>query len=541
MNNRLYRVIFNKRRGQMVAVAENARREGKGEGEGPGAAVEAPPFWAALRGLPFSVMLAFGGALILCPSPAQAQGIHADPNAPAHQQPTVTQTANGLPQVNIQTPSAKGVSMNQYRQFDVAAKGAILNNAGKDAQTQLAGWVQANPNLAGGEARIIVNQVNSANPSQLKGYIEVAGQRAEVIIANASGILVNGGGFINASRVTLSTGEPLIEGGELKGHQVRVGTVRIEGKGLDTKDANYTQILAKAAEINAGIWGKEIRVVAGSNNIDAQGNATPVADNAPKPQVSIDTGELGGMYAGKITLVSSDKGVGVNNAGQILAGAGGLQIDANGQLSVSGSLSSQGNASLNTAALKNTGTLAAKELRARNQGKLANQGTISAERLDIETGSLTNQGEITQTGLQALNVKAKSLSNLNGGLIGMLMPQEEATEGSPALSERTVIKGDADTDGGGDGQTPLELTPGQLIVREDYTNDGGQLGASGGVNLALSHTLENRGSLLLNQLSAQGALLDNRQGTLLARLADIHVTLLENREGDITLTERLNA
>ena len=66
MNNRLYRVIFNKRRGQMVAVAENARREGKGEGEGLGAAVEAPPFWAALRGLPFSVMLAFGGALCPC-------------------------------------------------------------------------------------------------------------------------------------------------------------------------------------------------------------------------------------------------------------------------------------------------------------------------------------------------------------------------------------------------------------------------------------------------------------------------------------------
>jgi hypothetical protein len=47
-------------------------------------------------------------------------------------------------------------------------------------QTQLGGWVQSNGNLAGGAARVILNEVNSSNPSQLKGFVEVAGQRAEV-------------------------------------------------------------------------------------------------------------------------------------------------------------------------------------------------------------------------------------------------------------------------------------------------------------------------------------------------------------------------
>jgi multidrug efflux pump subunit AcrA (membrane-fusion protein) len=42
---------------------------------------------------------------------------------------TILNTANGLPQVNIQTPSAAGVSLNQYKQFDVNNNGAILNNA----------------------------------------------------------------------------------------------------------------------------------------------------------------------------------------------------------------------------------------------------------------------------------------------------------------------------------------------------------------------------------------------------------------------------
>ena len=81
-------------------------------------------------------------------------------------------------------------------QFDVAEKGAVLNNARKAAQTQMAGWVQGNPNLARGEAKVILNEVNSANPSRLKGYVEVAGKKADVVIANPSGIQCDGCGVI---------------------------------------------------------------------------------------------------------------------------------------------------------------------------------------------------------------------------------------------------------------------------------------------------------------------------------------------------------
>lgn len=70
----------------------------------------------------------------MLPIDALAQ-IHADRTAPAHQQATILQTANGLPQVNIQTPSAAGVSMNQYRQFDVGEAGAVLNNSRRATAT----------------------------------------------------------------------------------------------------------------------------------------------------------------------------------------------------------------------------------------------------------------------------------------------------------------------------------------------------------------------------------------------------------------------
>ena len=75
-----------------------------------------------------------------------------------------------MPLVTIQSPSAGGVSRNQYQQFDIDHQGAILNNASAPVQTQLGGWIQGNPHLAGGSAQVILNEVNSAHPSQLRGY-----------------------------------------------------------------------------------------------------------------------------------------------------------------------------------------------------------------------------------------------------------------------------------------------------------------------------------------------------------------------------------
>ena len=125
--------------------------------------------------------------------------IIADPNQP--KQPTIHESANGTPQVNIQTPTQGGVSMNHYSQFDVDKNGAILNNSRKDTQTELGGYVKGNPWLATGEADIIVNQVNSANPSYLGGYIEVAGKKADVIIANPSGLNIDGHNVTNGWKV----------------------------------------------------------------------------------------------------------------------------------------------------------------------------------------------------------------------------------------------------------------------------------------------------------------------------------------------------
>jgi len=170
----------------------------------------------------------------LVPAVAKAQ-IAADPSAAANQRPTILQTANAIPQVNIQTPSSAGVSRNSYSQFDVQRNGVILNNARTATQTQMGGWVQGNPWLSAGSAKVILNEVNSSNPSQVNGYIEVAGPRAEVVIANPAGISVNGGGFINASKATLTTGTPIWNQGQIDSYRVQGGTIGIEGDGLDLR------------------------------------------------------------------------------------------------------------------------------------------------------------------------------------------------------------------------------------------------------------------------------------------------------------------
>lgn len=78
----------------------------------------------------------------------------------------------------------------------------------------MGGVVAGNPFLAGGDARVIVNQVNSVDPSCLGGQVEIAGSRAELVIANPSGLDVNGASFINASRTTLVTGQAKLPTGE---------------------------------------------------------------------------------------------------------------------------------------------------------------------------------------------------------------------------------------------------------------------------------------------------------------------------------------
>ena len=313
MNKHLYRIIFNKRLQRLVVVSEIATREGKAKHQGQHyhtASLSQRPHWR-LKALTVG-LYSLLGFFYFTSAHAEELQIRADNTAPKNQQPIVLQTANGLPQVNIQTPNDKGLSHNKYQQFDVAQKGAILNNSRKNTQTEQGGWVQANPYLVGGEAKVILNEVNATKPSQLKGYIEVAGGKADVIIANPSGIHCEGCGVINAGRSTFTTGEVQIENGQVTGYRVEKGAVTVSVRGMDTSRQDYTDIIAKEVKVNAGIWAKELKVTTGKNQVSAKNDSIQVihAGDATEPVgYAVDVAELGGMYANKIHLIGTENGL----------------------------------------------------------------------------------------------------------------------------------------------------------------------------------------------------------------------------------------
>lgn len=486
-----------------------------------------------------------------------SDGIVADPNAPRGQQPTVLQSNNGLPVVNIQTPTRAGVSVNQYRQFDVGEKGAVLNNSHRNVQTQLGGWIQGNPWLARGEARVIVNQVNSADPSRLNGYVEIGGRRADLVIANPAGINVNGGGFINANQVTLGAGNAVIQDGRYTGIAQGVGSLNIAGGGLDASRNDYTNLIANAVNVNGGIWANRLSVQAGGTS----------ADTAAQPNTfAIDTGALGGMYAGTIHLmVNGAEQNSIRNAGQIFARAGEVHLDAAGNVVNSGSIVATGEAGSATPSavriqsqhLDNSGSIAANQLalnqtRITNSGHLLsageaqiqantlhNSGQISGARLAVDTPFLHNSGTLQQTGLQGLALHSAQLNN--SGKIGYPEPESsDATGNSGGQNGNAQISPAPSTAQGGGSvathaTTPIALAEGKINVQR--LDNTGNITANGGIDLSNTAQLSNQGQLHLKQLTATGETLNNTGGKISAQNADIAVRQFNNQQGQVAAEE----
>ncbi|MCU1751155.1 filamentous hemagglutinin N-terminal domain-containing protein, partial [Pseudomonas sp. 6D_7.1_Bac1] len=307
---------------------------------------------------------------------AQADGIVV--NAPGT---TLDRAGNGVPIVNIAAPNATGLSHNQFHDYNVDTNGVILNNATARTQaTQLGGIILGNPNLQGVAAQTILNEVNGGSPSQLRGYTEVAGQSARVIVANPYGISCNGCGFINTPRVTLTTGKPVLDNGRLDRFQVDQGSVSIDGAGLNATNIDRFEIITRSAKINAQIQAKNLAIIAGRNDVNADSlNANARADDgSAKPELAIDSSALGGMYAGAIKLVGTEAGVGVKLDGKLIASGGDILLDANGHLSLA-ETSATGPVNVKAVSLNAQGPVyAGSALNVQTQGDLSNQQTLAA-------------------------------------------------------------------------------------------------------------------------------------------------------------------
>ncbi|CAH6251257.1 hemagglutinin repeat-containing protein [Pantoea agglomerans] len=425
----------------------------------------------------------------------------------------VDAAGNGVPVINIATPNAAGLSHNQYQNYNVGQEGLILNNAtGRLTQTQLGGLVQNNPNLkAGQEARAIINEVVGANRSQLQGYTEVAGKAANVMVANPYGITCNGCGFINTPNVTLTTGKPQLDAqGNLQSLEVTKGAISIEGKGLDGSQADAVSIIARATEINAGIHAKDLNVTLGANWVGADGSVTPIAGKGAAPSVAVDTGALGGMYANRIHLVSSENGVGVN-LGNLNARQGDMVLDAQGRLSINNSLTSGTlNAKGSSIALQGEHKAGGNVALTAQQDIALNGATLGSD----ASLDLNSQGSIT---LKGSSVKAGQNVRLSGANLSV----DNSSSGSAVDALQLSATSQLDNAGQLAAAKTLDIQAAQIANRGSLTSNGdvqvrtntlqqdGKLLAQGKNTVAVSGQLTNRDEISGSSLNIQSGTLDN--------------------------------
>ena len=452
--------------------------------------------------LRWNIAIWLAAGLFMTGAAGMAAGpIMPDPKAEARHQPQIEETANGIPLVNITAPSSGGVSRNEYETFNVPDKGAILNNSYTLSKTELAGYVQGNNNMAERPAKIIVNEVTGAGSTSMDGFLEVAGNRADVVIANPNGITVNGGGFINTGKAFLTTGKPVYDGEDhLQRFDITGGDILIEGKGLGGKETESLAILSRAVKINAGIWAKDLHITTGANTVDAKTlEASAIEGKGGRPAFALDTAAIGGMYAGRITLVGTEKGLGVNNSGTWSA-EDNLTLDWNGDLKNSGTIYSKGNADLRASHLENDKTIAAeRNLSAAAKENIRNQGKLLAgENMDIYAGkTLDNAGHAMESGNNLSIETGDAINNTAGTIKSGGSQQIKAghtltnTEGTLAADGNINIQTDKMT---GDGIVSAGKKAG-ILLEKDFTNTG-RLEAGSSLSLAVKGNITNRKEIL---------------------------------------------
>ena len=290
--------------------------------------------------------------------------------------------------------------------------------------TTLGNEVAGNPALAMGSAGIILNQVVGSHASLLEGVTEIAGQRADLIIANPNGIVCNGGGFINTGRSVLTTGVPILGvNGGLEAFRVTGGQLEIGPKGLNAQAFDPVDLIARSLQVNGELRTLgALNVVTGPNRVAyADLGVQILPDAAGSPTVGVDVAQLGSMYAHKIHLVGTDAGVGVNSLGLLTAKGDSFTCTQEGRIVLTGDTTAGGNLELNsTEGIVNQGTVFTEgAVSLKSKGTVVNdQGKIAAQQVDISAFGLSNRGgAIAQQGPGVTRIQSKGGLDNTAGVI----------------------------------------------------------------------------------------------------------------------------
>ncbi|HDP89709.1 MAG TPA: filamentous hemagglutinin N-terminal domain-containing protein [Thioalkalivibrio sp.] len=446
---------------------------------------------AALRKSPLALAAAFCSAVTLHSGLAHADIVADGTTA------TTVDRIGGAEVVNIARPSAGGVSHNTFDRFSVGTEGAVINNSRVDGSSALAGALSANPNLADGTARIILNEVTSNRRSDLNGTTELFGDNARYILANPNGITCDGCGFIRTptavgdagtrlQEVLLSTAVPGLDA--LDGATIRLTVDRnntaqlvIGAGGLDASNVDITTLLTRQASVNGLVeaLGGQLQLYAGAGEMTvADGAATTwqpdPAAGGRDVSVAIDASAAGAMHAGQIFILATDAGTGVSLPTDLLA-SGDIEITAAGGLVYRDARSQAGDVRIGT-------TAAGADLASDGLTQAAGDVVLAADG-DVQAAQLRADGDVAATSRSG-RLTAGAVTA--GGAVD-LAAQDDLAYGSAEARGGDVTVGTTDARAG-------IRTTGSTVAAGDVTwqisgeaaqiTDGpGQLSAGGAINL----------------------------------------------------------
>ena len=457
-----------------------------------------------------------------------AANLVVDPNS--NYNTKLDESASGVPIVNISTPNDRGVSINEFSEYNIDEKGQILNNADNIGRSYLGGIINANPNLAPNQAaNLIILQVNGSNHSQIEGYLEaLSRERVDVILSNENGLYINNSGTINIKNFTATTGKVNLKDGDFIGIDIERGNIVIGPNGIDGTNANYVEIIAKALELRGNIVANDLKVVTGSNST-----------TSPTDNIAIDAKELGGMYANRIRIISTDKGAGVNSDAFIVSKDSKLEITADGKIKVNKvqgkgidikgkeyeqkdlAYSDEG-ISINADKIKlsGTGTQANKQINL--NGTVENNATIYTKE-GIKTKDLTNTGIVQVT--NQIEVEGNLTNN------GEILTNKNLTAKDSVSTKKIIAK---------DGISVGKLENSGMIVTDKKLDIKGNLTNSGEIqtldNITVKDNILNTGDILTNGTLTSK---DVKNEKVISVNKDINIAKLENK-GNLTTANNLN-